>query len=71
MEHNEARSLIIDDIDFNTIKDGDYYGRYEGGMCKWRENECLVTVLSGKVEENYWKVLKAVPGSLQMSYIEG
>lgn len=43
-EHEEARSLEIMNIDFTTLKDGEYTGYYEGGMYLWRENECKVKV---------------------------
>ncbi|MGD8464552.1 MAG: FMN-binding protein [Anaerolineae bacterium] len=48
-EHKEARSLPLDAVDFSKLKDGRYHGAYEGGMYKWRANECQVTVSSGKV----------------------
>lgn len=48
-EHEEARNLEILDIDFSTLNDGAYTGYYEGGMYKWRENECEVQVLTGAV----------------------
>ena len=50
-EHREARSLPLDAVDFNRLKDGSYHGRYEGGMYKWRVNECDVTVMDGKVSD--------------------
>ncbi|HSJ54588.1 MAG TPA: FMN-binding protein [Anaerolineae bacterium] len=48
-EHREARSLPLDAVDFGKLADGTYHGAYEGGMYKWRANECQVTVSSGKV----------------------
>ena len=48
-EHREARSLPLDAVDFSKLQDGTYHGAYEGGMYKWRANECQVTVSSGKV----------------------
>lgn len=48
-EHHEIRSLPLNAVDFNRLNDGSYTGRYEGGMYKWRENEVLVTITSGKV----------------------
>jgi uncharacterized protein with FMN-binding domain len=48
-EHREARSLPLDAVDFSKLNDGTYHGAYEGGMYKWRANECDVTVTNGKV----------------------
>jgi uncharacterized protein with FMN-binding domain len=48
-EHREARSLPLNAVDFSKLNDGTYHGAYEGGMYKWRANECQVTVSSGKV----------------------
>jgi uncharacterized protein with FMN-binding domain len=48
-EHNEAKSLPIDTLNFSSLKDGTYIGEYEGGMYKWRTNKVKVTVSSGKV----------------------
>ncbi len=48
-EHQEARNLPINLIDFSELKDGTYNGEYEGGMYKWRANKVEVTVASGKV----------------------
>ncbi len=50
-EHQEARSLPLDRVDFNNLKDGVYHGHYEGGMYRWRRNDCEVTVASGKVAD--------------------
>jgi len=50
-EHREARNLPIRAVDFNHLKDGNYFGEYEGGMYKWRTNEVQVTVSSGKVTD--------------------
>jgi uncharacterized protein with FMN-binding domain len=48
-EHREARSLLLNAVDFSKLNDGTYNGAYEGGMYKWRANECQVAVSSGKV----------------------
>jgi uncharacterized protein with FMN-binding domain len=48
-EHQEARSLPLNAVDFSKLNDGTYHGAYEGGMYKWRANECDVTVTNGKV----------------------
>ncbi|MGD8399161.1 MAG: FMN-binding protein [Anaerolineae bacterium] len=48
-EHREARSLPLDAVDFGKLEDGTYHGAYEGGMYKWRANECQVTVSLGQV----------------------
>ncbi|MDY7041210.1 MAG: FMN-binding protein [Chloroflexota bacterium] len=48
-EHREARSLPLNAVDFSRLSDGTYHGSYEGGMYKWRANECQVTVSSGRV----------------------
>ncbi|HSR32771.1 MAG TPA: FMN-binding protein [Anaerolineae bacterium] len=48
-EHQEARSLPLNAVDFSRLTDGTYHGAYEGGMYKWRVNECDVTVTNGKV----------------------
>jgi uncharacterized protein with FMN-binding domain len=48
-EHREARNLPLNAVDFSRLNDGVYHGAYEGGMYKWRANECEVTVNSGKV----------------------
>ena len=50
-EHREARSLPLDRVDFAKLNDGIYHGEYEGGMYKWRANECEVTVTDGKVTD--------------------
>jgi uncharacterized protein with FMN-binding domain len=50
-EHKEARSLPLKAVDFGKLKDGTYHGAYEGGMYKWRANECDVTVANGKVTD--------------------
>ncbi len=42
MEHDEARNLEIQTIDFTELKRGEFTGYYAGGMYQWRENECLV-----------------------------
>ena len=48
-EHQEARSLPLDAVDFGKLHDGVYRGAYAGGMYRWRANECDVTVADGKV----------------------
>ena len=49
-EHREARSLALNAVDFDRLKnDGLYHGVYEGGMYGWRANECDVTVTNGRV----------------------
>ena len=50
-EHKEARSLLLDAVDFGKLNDGTYHGAYEGGMYKWRANECDVTVTNGQVSD--------------------
>ena len=50
-EHREARSLPLNAVDFSKLVDGTYHGLYEGGMYKWRRNECDVTVANGKVTD--------------------
>jgi uncharacterized protein with FMN-binding domain len=50
-EHREARSLPLNAVDFGRLEDGVYHGAYEGGMYKWRANECDVTVSDGRVTE--------------------
>lgn len=49
LEHEEAMNVEIKDIDFRTLRSGEYNGYYEGGMYQWRENECKVLVDSQKV----------------------
>jgi uncharacterized protein with FMN-binding domain len=48
-EHQEAKSVPLNAVDFSRLSDGTYHGAYEGGMYKWRANECNVTVTNGKV----------------------
>ncbi|HSR32770.1 MAG TPA: FMN-binding protein [Anaerolineae bacterium] len=49
-EHREARSLPLNAVNFDRLKnDGVYHGLYEGGMYGWRYNECDVTVKDGRV----------------------
>jgi uncharacterized protein with FMN-binding domain len=50
-EHQEARSLPLNAVDFSKLTDGTYHGVYAGGIYKWRANECQVTVSSGKVAD--------------------
>lgn len=48
-EHNEAKNLPLNAVDFSKLNNGTYIGEYEGGMYKWRTNKVQVTVSSGKV----------------------
>ena len=48
-EHQEARSLPLNAVDFGKLNDGTYHGAYEGGMYEWRANECQVIVSSGRI----------------------
>ncbi len=48
-EHQEAKSLPLDRVDFRKLADGEYVGSYVGGMYKWRENKVRVTISLGKV----------------------
>lgn len=50
-EHQEARNLPLEAVDFKKLKNGIFHGAYAGGMYKWRKNECDVTVSSGKVTD--------------------
>ena len=50
-EHHEARNLPLKTIDFSTLAEGTYQGAYEGGMYKWRADQCQVTVSAGKVSD--------------------
>jgi uncharacterized protein with FMN-binding domain len=50
-EHRQARSLPLNGVDFGNLNDGIYHGVYEGGMYKWRANECDVMVENGKVTD--------------------
>lgn len=50
-EHNEAKNLSLDAVNFSKLNDGTYIGEYEGGMYKWRANKVQVTVSSGKVTD--------------------
>lgn len=50
-EHNEAKNLPLNTVDFSKLNEGKYIGEYEGGMKKWRTNKVQVTVSSGKVTE--------------------
>jgi uncharacterized protein with FMN-binding domain len=50
-EHREARNLPLNAVDFSKLNDGAHHGAYEGGMYKWRANECQVTVSSGRVTD--------------------
>jgi uncharacterized protein with FMN-binding domain len=50
-EHEEARNVPLDGVDFGKLKDGTYVGEYEGGMYKWRANAVKVTVSNGKVTQ--------------------
>jgi len=55
-EHDEAINLAIKDVDFSTLKPGEYTGYYTGGMYGWRENECKVIVDS--VSKDSSRVIK-------------
>ena len=50
-EHNEAKNLPINAVDFSELNDGTYIGEYGGGMYKWRANKVQVIVTSGKVKD--------------------
>jgi uncharacterized protein with FMN-binding domain len=50
-EHREAANLPLNAVNFNKLHDGTYHGVYEGGMYKWRPNECDVTVTDGRVTD--------------------
>ena len=50
-EHREARSLPLNNVNFDKLNDGTYHGLYEGGMYQWRYNECDVSVADGRVAE--------------------
>ena len=50
-EHCEAANLPLNAIDFSSLIDGMYQGEYEGGMYKWRTNECEVIVSGGRVTD--------------------
>ena len=50
-EHREAASLPLNAVNFEKLDDGTYHGVYEGGMYRWRANECEVTVAGGKVAD--------------------
>lgn len=50
-EHREAGGLPLNAVDFGRLNDGIYHGVYEGGMYKWRVNECDVMVTNGKVTD--------------------
>jgi uncharacterized protein with FMN-binding domain len=48
-EHEEAKNLPLNAVNFNRLTDGTYTGEYAGGMYKWRANTAKVTVTGGKV----------------------
>ncbi len=50
-EHNEAKNLPLNAVDFSKLNDGTYIGEYEGGMYKWRGSKAQVIVASGKVKD--------------------
>lgn len=50
-EHNEARNLPLNAVDFSNLKDGSYIGEYAGGMYKWRANKVQVTVTDGRISD--------------------
>jgi uncharacterized protein with FMN-binding domain len=68
-EHMEAKNLPIVAVDFSKLKTGKYHGAYEGGMYKWRANECDVTVSSGKVTDIQLAVTKD-PGAKNTQHKE-
>ena len=51
LEHEEARNLIITNVDFGKLADGEYVGNYDGGMFAWRKNTCQVTVSESRVSD--------------------
>lgn len=66
-EHQEAASLPLNTVDFSKLSDGAYHGVYEGGMYRWRANECDVTVTNGKVSDIQLAVSQD-PGSENTDY---
>lgn len=50
-EHREAANLPLNLVDFSRLSDGNYHGSYAGGMYKWRQNDCNVTVINGAVSD--------------------
>ena len=50
-EHREARNLPLNKVNFSILEDGSYHGYYDGGMYRWRINDCDVTVTNGKVSQ--------------------
>jgi uncharacterized protein with FMN-binding domain len=48
-ERREGRNLPIAAVDFKTVPDGGYRGRYAGGRWGWRANEVQVTVNNGQL----------------------
>jgi uncharacterized protein with FMN-binding domain len=69
-EHEEAKNLPLNAVDFSNLNDGTYIGEYEGGMYKWRVNSVQVTVTSGRVSaiEPLSGVQDQGNGSTQMLY---
>jgi hypothetical protein len=47
-EHNEAKNLPLNAVNFSKLNDGTYIGEYGGGMYKWRTNKVQVTVSSAR-----------------------
>jgi uncharacterized protein with FMN-binding domain len=68
-EHQEARSLPLNAVDFSRLKDGAYHGAYAGGMYKWRANECQVTVAAGRVTD-IQLVVSQDPGGKNTQHVE-
>lgn len=50
-ERREGRNLPIGKVDFSTVPDGTYRGKYAGGSKGWRANEVQVTVDNGQVTD--------------------
>jgi uncharacterized protein with FMN-binding domain len=50
-EHDEAKNLPLNAVNFGRLTDGTYTGEYAGGMYKWRANTVKVTVAGGKVTQ--------------------
>ncbi|UNC92166.1 FMN-binding protein [Candidatus Contubernalis alkaliaceticus] len=51
IERLEGRNLTINNVDFNNLKEGTYFGEYDGGMLKMRAKKVMVTVTSGNVTD--------------------
>jgi uncharacterized protein with FMN-binding domain len=50
-ERREAKNVPIKAINFKSLHDGTYVGKYEGGKYKWRANKIQVTISSKKVTD--------------------